>query len=65
MIAGVRVIYYDIEGRTRLTLGFGGGVDYYIYRWLLLQAEVKMTYAHNDPQRSLIPLLRGGVIFVL
>ncbi len=65
VIAGVRVIYYDIKGSTRLTLGFGGGVDYYIYRWLLLQAEVKMTYAHNDPQRSLIPLLRGGVIVVL
>jgi hypothetical protein len=65
VIAGVRVIYYDIKGTTRLTFGFGGGVDYYVYRWLLLQAEMKMTYAHNDPQRSLIPLLRGGVMIVL
>jgi hypothetical protein len=65
VIGGVRVIYYDIKGRTRLTVGFGGGVDYYVYRWLLLQVEAKMTYAHNDPQRNLIPLLRAGVMFVL
>ena len=65
VIGGVRVTYYDIKGRTRLTVGLGGGVDYFVYRWLFLQAEAKTTYAHNDPQRSFIPLLRAGAVFIL
>jgi len=65
VINGVRVIYYDIKGSTRLTFGLGAGVDFRVAWWLALQAEGKLTYAYNDPQRNIVLLTRGGLAFFL
>jgi hypothetical protein len=63
VINGVRVTYYNIKSSTRLTLGLSAGVDVRVAWWLALQAEGKMTYAYNDPQRNFVFLGRGGFLF--
>ena len=61
IVNGVRTTYYDISGRTRLTLGAAAGVDIMLTRGFALEAEVKSTYVHNDPDVGIMIFLRGGV----
>ena len=61
----VRVIYYEIPGRTRLTFALGGGVDVSLLRWMSFRAEANAAYVLNDPNAGLIFSLRGGPRFPL
>jgi hypothetical protein len=65
VINGVRVTYYNMKSATRLTLALSAGADLRVAWWLALQAEAKMTYAYNDPQRNFVFLGRGGFLFFI
>jgi hypothetical protein len=64
-VAGKRVTYYEIPGRTRLAVGGGIGCAYIMSRALLLEAEVNGLYMHNDPEAGLLVAARLGVRFNL
>jgi opacity protein-like surface antigen len=64
-VDSVRVTYYNIPGRTRLTFGLTAGLDIYVVRWLSLQLEAKTTYIHNDPDLGFASFLRGGIRLTL
>ena len=60
VIASVRVTYYDVPARTRLTLGIQGGVAYSFSPSFALEAEGSWYYIHNDPNIGLGFSLRLG-----
>ncbi|MBI5474007.1 MAG: hypothetical protein HY961_16845 [Ignavibacteriae bacterium] len=61
MINGVRYVYYDVGGHTRLALGLVTGADIQLAYWLNLHTELKGTFIHNDPDVSMITQARVGV----
>lgn len=61
VIAGVRYTYYNVGGRTRLTLGAVAGALYALDYNFSLVAELKATYVHNDPAVGLLLHGRGGI----
>ena len=65
VIDSVRVSYYNIPGRTRLSLGISFGADVYLARWLACDIEAKTNYMHNDPDIGMASFLRGGLRFTL
>jgi hypothetical protein len=62
-IAGKRVTYYEIPGRTRLALGAGIGCGYLISRSLILEVEGSGLFFNNDPDAGLMVTARAGVRF--
>jgi hypothetical protein len=65
VIDSVRVSYYNIPGRTKLTLGVTLGADIYLNSWLAFDMEAKTNYVHNDPDLGLTSFVRGGFRFIL
>ncbi len=65
VIDSVRVSYYNIPGRTKLTFGVTLGADIYLNSWLALDMEGKTNYVHNDPDLGLTSFVRGGFRFIL
>lgn len=61
VIAGVRYTYYNVGGRTRLTLGMAAGASYALDYYFSLLVEVKATYVHNDPAVGLLLHGRAGI----
>lgn len=61
VIAGVRYTYYNVGGRTRLTLGVAAGGSYALDYYFSLLLEVKATYVHHDPAVGLLLHGRAGV----
>jgi opacity protein-like surface antigen len=62
-IAGKRVTYYEIPGRTRLALGAGVGFAYVVSRSLVIELEGKGLFFNNDPEAGLVVTARAGVRF--
>lgn len=61
VIGNVRYTYYNVGGRTRLTLGVATGVTWaFDYNFGLI-AEIKATYVHNDPAIGLLLFGRAGI----
>ena len=65
VIDSVRVTYFNIPGRTRLSVGGIAGVTYNANRWLGIEAESRLLYIHHDPDAGLTLLLRAGLRFTL
>lgn len=65
VIDSVRVSYYDLPARSRLTIGFALGADIYIVRWLAVELEAKTNYVHHDPDLGVTSSVRGGFRFTL
>jgi opacity protein-like surface antigen len=63
-INSVRVIRFNIPGRTRLQGGLAGGVELQLSRKVAVDAEVKGTYIHNDPAVGWNVAGRGGLRFL-
>ena len=64
-VDSVLVTYYNIPGRTRLTVGIAAGVDISIVRWFAFQLEAKTSYIHHDPDLGITSFVRGGVRLML
>ncbi len=54
---GVRITYYNLPGRMRLTIGLSPGMELSIHRGLAMVIEGRVLYLHNDPEAG---LLAGG-----
>jgi hypothetical protein len=65
VIDSVRVNYYSLPARTRLTIGLALGGDIYITRWLAVELEGKINYLHHDPDFGITSFVRGGFRFTL
>jgi hypothetical protein len=65
VIDSVRISYYDLPARSRLTIGLALGADIYITRWLAAELEVKTNYIHHDPDFGVASFVRGGFRFTL
>jgi hypothetical protein len=65
VIDSVRISYYNLPARSRLTIGFALGTDIYITRWLAVELEAKVNYMHHDPDFGLASFVRGGFRFTL
>jgi hypothetical protein len=65
VIDSVRVTYYSIPGRNKLTLGISAGADLYLARWITFELEAKANYVHNDPDLGVASFIRGGFRFTL
>lgn len=64
-VDSVRVTYYNIPGRARLTVGLTAGADIVLVRWLALRIEMKTIYIHNDPDLGFASFFRAGVRLAL
>lgn len=64
-IDSVRVTWFSIPGRTRLSVGGIAGVTFRATRWLGIDAESRLLYIHNDPDAGLMLLLRAGLRFAI
>jgi hypothetical protein len=60
VVDSVRVTYYSVAGRTRLSLGASGGVDIRISYELAFVAEVNAVFVHHDPVLGSALSIRGG-----
>jgi hypothetical protein len=65
VIDSVRVSYYNLPARSRLTIGLALGTDIYITQWLAVELEAKANYMHHDPDFGLASFVRGGFRFTL
>ena len=65
VIDSVRVTWFNIPGRTRLSAGGIAGVSFQTSRWLGVEAESRLLYVHNDPDAGLVVLLRAGLRFTI
>jgi hypothetical protein len=65
VVDSVRVTYYNVGGSTRFTFGLVGGLDAYVVRWLILHAEARAVYVHNDPDIGVLTFVRGGARLIL
>lgn len=65
VISGVRVSYYNLPARSRLTIGLALGTDIYISRRLAVELEAKSNYIHHDPDFGVASFVRGGFRFTL
>lgn len=65
VVDSVRVTYYNIPGRSKLTIGVTAGVDTYLARWITFELEAKANYVHNDPDLGVASFIRGGFRFTL
>lgn len=65
VIDSVRVTYYSIPGRGKLTIGVSAGTDLYLARWITFEVEAKANYVHNDPDLGVASFIRGGFRFTL
>lgn len=65
VIDSVRVTYYSIPGRSKLTFGISAGTDLYLARWITFEMEAKANYVHNDPDLGVASFIRGGFRFTL
>jgi len=63
VIDSVRVTYFRIPGRTRLSAAGFAGVTFYATRWLGFEAESRLLYVHNDPDAGVTVALRTGIRF--
>lgn len=63
VIDSVRVTWFNLPGRTRLSVGGIAGVTFHATRWLGVEAESRLLYVHNDPDAGLMVLLRAGLRF--
>ena len=63
VVDSVRVTYYSIPGRTRLSAGGNAGVVFHATRWLGFEAECRLLYVHNDPDTGVSIAFRSGVRF--
>ncbi|MEW6509594.1 MAG: opacity family porin [Bacteroidota bacterium] len=63
IVDSVRVTYFNIPGRTRLSVGFLGGVSYPLTRWLAIGVEARWLYVHNDPDIGATTAVRGRLQF--
>ena len=63
VIDSVRVTYFNIPGRTRLSATGIIGVVVQMTRGFGLEAEGRLLYIHNDPDAGLIFGIRTGVRF--
>jgi hypothetical protein len=63
VVDSVRVTYYNIPGRTRLSAGASAGVMFHATRWLGFEAECRLLYVHNDPDAGVSVAVRTGVRF--
>jgi hypothetical protein len=64
VIDSVRVTYFSIPGRTRLTAAVLGGADFKVNRWFAVTAEVRLTSVIHDPDAGFMVTLRGGFRFM-
>ncbi len=64
-IAGVRVTYYEIPGRFRLTGGATAGLDFPLGSSFALSLEGRALYLMNDPDASALVSGRLGVRLTL
>lgn len=60
VVDSVRVTYYSVAGRTRLSFGASGGVDIRISYELAFVAEVNAVFVHHDPVLGAALSIRGG-----
>lgn len=60
IIDSVRVTYYDVPARIRLTIGMKGGIDIGLSSGFSVEAEGSWVYVHNDPNIGLGFSLRLG-----
>ena len=63
--AGVRITYYDIPGRFRLTGGATLGLDFPLSKSFALSLEGRALYLMNDPEASVLASGRLGMRFTL
>jgi hypothetical protein len=60
VVDSVKVTYYSVSARTRLSLGASAGIDVAITRELAFVAEVNAVLVHNDPVLGAAVAARGG-----
>jgi hypothetical protein len=65
IVDSVRVTYYYLPGRTRLTVGVSAGASLYISRWFSIDMEAKTNYVFHDADLGVSSFFRGGVRFTL
>jgi hypothetical protein len=65
VVNGVLTTYYDIPGTTRLTFGASAGMDYYIFRTMAVQLDVRGMYMNNDPNLGITVSVLLGAKFSL
>jgi len=65
IVDSVRVTYYSLPGRTRLTVGISLGASLYITHWISLDLEAKSNYVFHDADLGASSFLRGGFRFTL
>jgi len=65
IVDSVRVTYYSIPAKTRLTMACIGGAEYKVSRKFALDGEARLMYVHHDPDVGLTLTVRAGVRFTL
>lgn len=63
-INAVRVVYYDLPVRTRLTFGVNPGVEFRLGHSVAFDVEGMCLYVNNDPNVSWTLTPRAGLRFI-
>jgi hypothetical protein len=59
-VDSVKITYYSVPARTRLSIGISTGIDAAITRELAFVAEANAVFVHNDPVLGAALSIRGG-----
>jgi hypothetical protein len=65
IVDSVRVTYYYLPGRTRLTVGLSAGASVYLSHWISIDMEAKSNYVFHDADLGMSSFFRGGFRFTL
>lgn len=60
VVDSVKITYYSVSARTRLSIGASAGIDATITKELAFVAEVNAVIVHNDPVLGAAVMIRGG-----
>jgi hypothetical protein len=60
VVDSVKITYYSVSARTRLSIGASAGIDATITKELAFVAEVNAVLVHNDPVLGAAVSIRGG-----
>jgi hypothetical protein len=63
VVDSVKITYYEIHPRNRLSIGIAAGADFEITREVSFVAEIYSVFVHNDPEAGMLLALRGGFRF--
>jgi hypothetical protein len=60
VVDSVKITYYSVPARTRLSVGVSAGIDAAITKELAFVAEANAVLVHNDPVLGAAVSIRGG-----